>query len=151
MANYDEPICCLFLSSKEDGFILDTHNTKATRRKPLVALGVVAMFAALVMVMPKGFKATHEQIGTGKPAIVFVYDNGLAMSNSQTEQMNEARDYLGDSVHFLIATTGTPEGDKLIREHRADSAELLLFDASGKLTKRQYGLKMAGELVMWVE
>ena len=134
---------------------LDTHNSNSSRRKPLIALGVVAaivaLFAALVMVMPKGFKATHEEIGTGKPAIVFVYDNGLAMSNSQTEQMNEARDYLGDEVHFLIATTGTPEGDKLIRQHRADSAELLLFDASGTLTKRQYGLKTAGELVMWVQ
>ncbi|MDR8522243.1 MULTISPECIES: hypothetical protein [Shewanella] len=134
---------------------MNTVNSNSSRRKPLIAFAVVAsivaLFVALVMVMPKGFKSTHEEIGTGKPAIVFVYDNGLAMSNSQTEQMNEARDYLGDSVYFLIATTGTPEGDKLIRQHRADSAELLLFDASGKLTKRQYGLKTAGELVMWVE
>ncbi|ABV88980.1 hypothetical protein [Shewanella pealeana] len=134
---------------------MDTGNSKSTSRKPWIALGVVAsivaLFAVLVMVMPKGFKATHDEIGTGKPAIVFVYDNGLAMSNSQTEQMNEARDYLGDTVYFLIATTGTPAGDKLIAEHRADSAELLLFDASGKLTKRQYGLKTAGELVMWVD
>ncbi|MGS0680361.1 hypothetical protein ACVBIL_04270 [Shewanella sp. 125m-7] len=134
---------------------MDTHKTNSTRRKPWIALGVIAsivvLFALLVMVMPKGFKATHEEIGTGKPAIVFVYDNGLAMSNSQTEQMNEARDYLGDKAYFLIATTGTPEGDVLIAKHRADSAELLLFDASGKLIKRQYGLKTAGELVQWVQ
>ncbi|MGS0674816.1 hypothetical protein [Shewanella sp. 30m-9] len=134
---------------------MDTHNTNSTRRKPWIALGVIAsivvLFAVLVMVMPKGFKATHEQIGSGKPTVVFVYDNGLAVSNSQTEQMNDARDQLGDQAYFLIATTGSPEGELLIAKHRADSAELLLFDPSGRLVKRQYALKTADELVRWIQ
>ncbi|WP_150102112.1 hypothetical protein [Shewanella halifaxensis] len=133
---------------------MDTLNSN-TSRKPWIAFAVVAviviLFAALVMVMPKGFKSTHEEIGTGKPAVVFVYDNGLAVSNSQTEQMNEARDYLGDQVHFLIARMGTPEGDLLIAQYRADSAELLLFDPAGELVKRQPAMKYAGELVQWVQ
>ncbi|GIU23460.1 hypothetical protein L2719_05385 [Shewanella schlegeliana] len=134
---------------------MDTLNSNSSRRKSWIVFGVVTsivvLFAALVMVMPKGFKATHEEIGTGKPALVFVYDAGLAVSNSQTEQMNEARDYLGDQVHFLIARMGTPEGDKLIASYHADSAELLLFDPAGQLVKRQHALKYAGELVQWVQ
>lgn len=133
---------------------LDTLNSKSSRRKPLIVFvivtSIVLLFAALVMVMPKGFKATHEEIGTGKPAIVFVYDPGLAVSNSQTEQMNEARDYLGEQVYFLIARMGTPEGDKLIATYRADSAELLLFDPAGSLIKRDFAMKTAGQLVQWV-
>lgn len=134
---------------------MDTLNSNSSRRKPWIAFGVVAsiivLFAALVLVMPKGFKATHEEVGTGKPAIIFVYDPGLAVSNSQTEQMNEARDYLGDQVYFLIARMGTPEGDKLIATYRADSAELLLFDSAGSLVKRQHAMKSAAELVQWVQ
>jgi hypothetical protein len=51
---------------------------------------------------------THEQIGTGLPALVFVYDPNLAVNTSQTEEMNKARDQLGDQVLFLIAKINTP-------------------------------------------
>jgi hypothetical protein len=99
--------------------------------------------------MPKGFKATHEQIGTGKPALVFVYDPNLVVSISQSEQMNKARDLLSDQVFFLIAKIGTPKGDQLIAEHRASPAELLLFGPSGSLIKRQFALKSSNELIQW--
>ncbi|WP_223292987.1 MULTISPECIES: hypothetical protein [Shewanella] len=128
------------------------------RRMPWVAIGVITsiviIVGLLITVMPKGFKSTHEQIGTGKPAVVFVYDLSLTVSNSQTEQMNEARDYLSnhldEEVFFLIASVDTPEGDQLIAKHRARPAELLLFDPSGNLIKRQYALKSAGELIQWL-
>lgn len=100
--------------------------------------------------MPKGFKGTHEQIGTGKPALVFVYDPNLGVSVSQTEQMNKARDQLSDQAFFLIAQIHTPEGDQLIAEHDASPAELLLFDSSGKLIKRQLALKGSSELIQWL-
>jgi hypothetical protein len=100
--------------------------------------------------MPKGFKMTHEQIGTGMPALVFVYDPNLSVSISQTEEMNKARDQLSDQVFFLIAQIRTPEGDQLIAEHRASPAELLLFDPSGRLIKRQFALKNSSELIQWV-
>jgi len=99
--------------------------------------------------MPKGFKATHEQIGAGKPALVFVYDPNLVVSISQSEQMNKARDLLSDQVLFLIAKIGTPEGDRLIAEHRARRSELLLFDSSGRLIKREFALKNSNELIEW--
>ncbi len=103
----------------------------------------------MLTAMPKGFKMTHEQIGTGKPALVFVYDPGLVVSVSQSEQINKARDRLGDQVFFLIAKIGTPEGDQLIAEHRANPSELLLFDRSGSLIKRQFALKNSNELIQW--
>lgn len=101
--------------------------------------------------MPKSIKMTHEEIGSGKPALVFVYDPNLQVSISQTEQMNKARDQLNDQVFFLIAKIHTPEGDKLIAEHSARIAELLLFDASGKLIKRQPALKDASEIIQWLK
>ncbi|WP_299790620.1 hypothetical protein [uncultured Shewanella sp.] len=134
---------------------MDKQNSNATRRMPWVAIGVTAsvvvLFGLLVMMMPKGFKATHEEIGTGKPALVFVYDPNLSVSNSQTEQMNEARAHLGDEVLFLLARVGTPEGQHLIAKHRAGSAELLLFDPSGSLIKRQFAVKGANELIQWLK
>ncbi|MCL1048620.1 hypothetical protein L2755_03080 [Shewanella abyssi] len=133
---------------------MDTQNSNSTRRKPLIALGVIAsivmFFLLLLMVMPKGFKATHEQIGSGVPVLVFVYDPNITVSNSQTEQMNEARAHLGDNVLFLLARVDTPEGDQLIAKYRAGSAELLLFDPAGKLIKRQFAVKSANELIQWV-
>lgn len=118
-------------------------------------MGVIASIAILIglllMAMPKGFKRTHEQIGTGKPALVFVYDPNLGVSLSQTEQMNEARDQLGDQVYFLIAQISSREGDQLIAEHGARTAELLLFDPEGELIKRQSALLSASELIQWLD
>jgi hypothetical protein len=115
-----------------------------------VIASVVLLIGLLLTMMPKGFKVTHEQIGTGRPAVVFVYDPNLAVSNSQTEQMNEARAHLGDKVLFLLARVGTPEGDQLIAKHRAGAAELLLFDPTGNLVKRQFAVKDANQLMQWL-
>ncbi|WP_353736258.1 hypothetical protein [Shewanella sp.] len=143
----------------KEGFVIKDKSiskpkVKPTRRMPWVSIGVITsiviIIGLLLTMMPKGFKATHEQIGTGKPALVFVYDPNLTVSGSQTEQMNEARDYLSDQVFFLVAQVGSPEGDQLIAKHRARPAELLLFDPSGSLIKRQYALKSASELIQWV-
>ncbi|MCC4833729.1 hypothetical protein LMH66_13890 [Shewanella sp. 10N.7] len=133
---------------------MGTSNSNTTRRKPLVGLGIVAaiivLIAVVFSVLPKGFKTSHEDIGSGISAVVFVYDPNLAVSNSQTEQMNEARGALGDDVAFLIARIGTPEGDQFIGKYQARPAEVLLFEPVGKLVKRQYALKSATELVQWV-
>jgi hypothetical protein len=139
---------------KEGPIIMDKHNSNATRKMPWITISVVAsivlLFGLLLMVMPKGFKATHEQIGTGKPSVVFVYDPNLVASISQTEQMNEARAHLGDNVFFLLARVGTPEGKTFITKHRASASELLLFDSAGILTKRQLAVIDANELMRWV-
>jgi hypothetical protein len=110
----------------------------------------VILVAFAVKLIPKGFKMTHEQIGSGLPALVFVYDPNLAVNTSQTEQMNKAREQLSDQVLFLIAKINTPEGDQLIADHRASPAELLLFDPSGRLIKRQFALRNSSELIHWI-
>ncbi len=131
--------------------------SSSTRRMPWVAIGVITsiviVVAMLLTVMPKGFKSTHEQIGTGKPALVFVYDPNLAVSGSQTEQMNEVRASMNsgeEQMFFLIAQIGTPDGDKLITKHRARQAELLLFDPTGSLIKRDFAFKSASDITQWV-
>lgn len=133
---------------------MDTNIPNSSRKMPWVAISVIATIVAVLglvlMVMPKGFKTTHEQIGTGKPTLVFVYDANFVSSTSQTEQMNEARAHLGDNVFFLLARAGTPEGDQLIAKYGARPAELLLFDAAGELTKRQLAVVDANELMLWV-
>jgi len=133
---------------------MDKHNLHAARKIPWVAISVIASIALLLglllMLMPKGFKGTHEQIGKGKPAVVFVYNPNLVSSTTQTEQMNEARSHLGDNVFFLLAREATPEGEAFIAKYRARPNELLLFDSAGVLIKRQAAVIGANELMLWV-
>jgi hypothetical protein len=132
----------------------EEYKSNSTRRKPWISISVTISILIVVIglmwtAMPKGFKMTHEEIGTGKPALVFIYNPNLVVNISQSEQMNKTRDLLGDRVFFLIAQIGTPEGDQLIAEHRANTSELLLFDRSGSLIKRQFALKSSNELIQW--
>ncbi|MFT6207779.1 MAG: hypothetical protein ACJA0T_001693, partial [Colwellia sp.] len=121
-------------------FINEKYNLSSTRRNPWIYISVIVLIFIFigfaVTLMPKAFKMTHEQIGTGLPALVFIYDPNLVVSISQTEQMNKARDQLGVQVLFLIAKIRTPEGDQFIAEYQASPAELLLFDPSGRQIKR---------------
>ena len=139
---------------KEVSVIKEKNNPEQSQRKPWVSIGVfifVLLFLGLILLnMPKGFKTTHEQIGAGKPALVFVYDPNLAVSVSQPEQMNEVREQLGDQVAFLFAQIATPQGNRLIAEHGASPGELLLFDPSGRLIKRQFALISSSEIIQWL-
>jgi hypothetical protein len=139
----------------KEGFVInEKYNSNSTGRKPWIPIAVIIstliLLGLILTAMPKAFKMTHEQIGTGKPALVFVYDPNLAVSISQSEQMNKARDQLNNQVFFLVAQIATLEGDQLIAEHHASPAEILLFDATGKLIKRQFALKNASELIQWI-
>jgi hypothetical protein len=135
-------------------FINEKYNLSSTRRNPWIYISVILLIFIFlgfaVTLMPKAFKMTHEQIGTGLPALVFIYDPNLVVSISQTEQMNKARDQLGVQVLFLIAKIRTPEGDQFIAEYQASPAELLLFDPSGRLIKRQFALRNSSELTEWI-
>jgi hypothetical protein len=142
-------------SKMKEGFVInDKYDSKPTRRNPWVSVGVVIFILILigfiVTSLPKSFKMTHDQIGTGLPALVFVYDPNLVVSISQTEQMDKAYDQLSGQVFFLIAKIKTPEGDQFIAKHQANIAELLLFDPSGKLIKRQSAMKSSSELIQWI-
>ncbi|MGI2170368.1 hypothetical protein ACROAE_09245 [Shewanella sp. MF05960] len=133
---------------------MDKANSNTKRKMPWIAIGIIALivllFSLLVTQMPKGFTSDLEQIGTGKPAIVFVYDPNLVSSITQTEQMNEARDHLGDNVFFLLARTATPEGEAFIAKHNAGLTEVFLFDSQGVLIKRKPAVLDANELMRLV-
>ena len=139
---------------KEGSAINEQNDVVATRKKPWTVIGVIVSIVVLLslvfMAMPRGFQMTHEDIGTGKPALVFIYDVNLVVSISQPEQMNIARDQLNDTAFFLIAKFGTVEGNQFIAEHSARAGELLLFDASGNLVNRQYALVSAEDLIQWL-
>ncbi|XOV83004.1 MAG: hypothetical protein ACFHXK_19390 [bacterium] len=140
--------------SRKERHINKQPKPDTTRRKPWVVLGTLTAIAVLVgmmlMVSPQGFKMTHEEIGTGKPALVFIYDPNLDVSIRQPEQMNIARNQLGQQAFFLIAKIGTPQGNKLIAEHNARPPELLLFDPAGQLISRQFALIEADQLIAWL-
>lgn len=104
----------------------------------------------MLEMMPEGFDMSLEQIGKGKPALVFVYDPNLSISIDQSEELNKARAQLNDQVLFLVANLGTPEGDQMIASYRAVPAELLLFDPFGRLAKRQLALKHSNQLIEWI-
>jgi hypothetical protein len=93
-------------SKMKEGFVVnDKYDFKPTRRNPWVSTGVVIFILILlelvVTFLPKSFKMTHDQIGTGLPALVFVYDPNLVVSISQTEQMDKAYNQLSGQVFFL--------------------------------------------------
>ncbi len=114
-------------------------------------LGFAAFITLLIFMMPKGFKTTLNEIGEGKPALVFVYDPNRAISPSQFEQMNIARDALGDTAAFLSAQLATPQGDQFIETYQAKPAELFLFNRQGQAVERGYAPKSAEELIRWIQ
>jgi len=149
------PISLARSSLKKEGLkINEKDNANPARRKVWVFIGVITAISiflgVLISELPGGFKTTHEQIGTGKPALVFALDPNLAVSASQTEQMNMVRERLGEQAFFLIAKIGTPDGDQLIAKYRSRPPELLLFDPSGRLIKRQFALIDANQLIQWL-
>jgi hypothetical protein len=117
-----------------------------------LGLAVAAVFVAgilgLVAVnLPKGFDMDLTKIGTGKPAIVFVYDNNLTISGVQTGEMNNMRDGFGDRLIFLVADIGRPMAREWILKNQAHTAELLFFDAQGNLQHRQPAPLTAEQLI----
>lgn len=125
-----------------------------TDKKRFRGLGLVtaAVFIAgivglVVVNLPKGFDMDLTKIGTGKPAVVFVYDNNLAISGMQTGEMNNIRDRFDDRILFLVADVGRPAAQEWILQNQARTADLLFFDAHGKLQHRQPAPAAAQQLI----
>lgn len=118
-------------------------------KKTLLIFGLIAVFiAAFIWSLPAPFDNDLNQIGNGKKSVVFIYDLNLVVSNQQTIEMNNAKAELGDTVNYLVSRTGYPATDKLMQTYKAESAELLFFDESGKMFKRKFALVNAADLAM---
>ncbi len=111
------------------------------------ALFIAAMAALAVLNLPRGFDADLGKIGAGKPALVFVYDPNLVVSNKQTREMDKARESLADALHFLVADVGRPDTQQFMRQHQATPTQLFLFAADGSLLVRTQSLMTAEQLV----
>jgi hypothetical protein len=90
-------------------------------------------------------------VGAGKPALVFVYDPNLVVSNQQTREMDALRDSLGDALHFLIADVGRPDAQQFMQRHQATRTQLLLFAPDGRLVARMQGPATSEQLLRSIE
>lgn len=127
-----------------------THGTErrnsAWRRLAIPAF-LVALLGLALMSLPRGFDTDLGKIGAGKPAVVFVYDPNLLVSNQQTREMDAVRESLGDALHFLIADVGRLEGQQFMRQHQASATQLLLFAPDGSVLGRMQGLVTSDQLI----
>lgn len=125
--------------------------TRKWRARVAAAVFIAAMLALTAWALPRGFDADLGKIGAGKPALVFVYDPNLVVSNQQTREMDKSREELGDRLHFLVADVGRPDTQQFMRQHHATPTQILLFAADGSLLERTRSLMTAEELIRWIE
>lgn len=125
--------------------------TRKWRVRVATLLFIAAMVALAALALPRGFDADLGKIGAGKPALVFVYDPNLVVSNQQTREMDKSREQLGDRLHFLVADVGRPDTQQFMRQHQATPTQILLFAADGSLQERTQSLMTAEQLDRWIE
>jgi hypothetical protein len=116
-------------------------------KRVATAAFIAGMLALVVMTLPRSFDADLTKIGAGKPALVFVYDPNLVVSNKQTREMDKARESLADELHFLVADIGRPDTQQFMRQHKATPTQILLFAADGSLLERTPSLMTAEQLL----
>ena len=116
-------------------------------KRVATAAFIAAMLALVVLTLPRGFDADLTKIGAGKPALVFVYDPNLVVSNKQTREMDKARESLADELHFLVADIGRPDTQQFMRQHKATPTQILLFAADGSLLERTQSLMTTEQLL----
>lgn len=114
--------------------------------RAIIILAIGGLVLLAVLNVPPGIDMNLDDIGQGKPALVFVYDPNLSVSGTQVNEMNRIRDQYAEAVLFLVADIGVPDAQALVRQYQADVASLLVFDADGALLARARGLLEADEL-----
>lgn len=122
------------------------RRSKAWRRVA-VAVFLAALSGLAVLNLPKSFDTDLHKIGAGKPALVFVYDPNLVISNQQTRELYPVRERLGDALHVLIADVGRPDAQRFLQQHQARPTQLLLFAADGSLIGRMQAVVTSEQLL----
>jgi hypothetical protein len=112
---------------------------------------LAALLLLAVMNLPRGFDTDLGKIGTGRPALVFVYDPNLVVSNQQTRELDALRETLGDALHFLVADIGRPDAQQFMRQHQAGPTQLLLFAPDGSVLGRMQALLTAEQLLETID
>ena len=132
----------------------DSRNAGHSHRwwiRDATALFLAGVAALAVMILPKGFDTDLSQSGDGKPALVFVYDANLVVSNEQTREMDKARRILGNELHFLVADIGRPASQAFMAQHEAKYTQLLLLAADGQPLGKKQAPMTAEQLVALIQ
>jgi len=112
-----------------------------------IALSVAVLVIAVAILLPKPIDTDLAKIGNGQNSVVFVYDPNLAVSNQQANEINRAREMIGEQANFLAFRFGDPRKDGFKDQYQARSADLLFFNADGELVERQIALLDAETLI----
>jgi hypothetical protein len=102
-----------------------------------IVLSVIALIAVAAILLPEPIDTDLEKIGNGRNSVVFVYDPNLAVSNQQANEINRAREIIGDQANFLAFRAGDPRKADFRNQYQASSADLLFFNGDGELVSRQ--------------
>lgn len=116
-------------------------------RRIATAVFMAALLGLAVLNLPTSFDTDLSKIGAGKPALVFVYDPNLVISNQQTRELYAARESLGDALHVLIADVGRPDAQQFLQQHQAKPTQLLLFASDGSVIGSMQALVTAEQLL----
>ena len=128
-----------------------TRRRTRTWRRIAITAFLAALLGLVVMSLPRGFDSDLSKIGAGKPALVFVYDPNLVVSNQQTQELDAVRESLGDALHILIADVGRPDAQQFMQQHQARPTQLLLFAPDGSVIGRMQGLVTSEQLLQSIE
>jgi hypothetical protein len=112
-----------------------------------IVLSIISLIIVAGMFLPEPIDTDLEKIGNGQKSVVFVYDLNLAVSNQQANEINRARQMIGEQANFLIVKAGDPTRDDFKNEYQTRSADLLFFNGDGELVDRQKALLDAEALV----
>lgn len=66
-------------------------------RHVATAVFIAALLGLAVLNLPRSFDTDLSKVGAGKPALVFVYDPNLVVSNQQARELDAVKKTLGDS------------------------------------------------------
>ncbi len=112
-----------------------------------IVVSVIALITVAAALLPEPIDTNLEKIGNGQKSVVFVYDLNLAVSNQQANEINRAREMIGEQANFLVVKAGDPTRDDFKDQYRARSADLLFFNGDGELVDRQRALLNAEALI----
>lgn len=99
--------------------------------KLMVILGICAILAFAVMMLPKGFKSDLTLIGQGSVTAVLIHDKDLVGGTTTMALLNDVRSDYEGSVEFLAVDVATPVGQTFMREQGVSVIELVVFGPDG--------------------
>lgn len=124
------------------------HRTSSPWRRRLIVTAVIVGSGSLIWSqLPKGAYPTDlSRIGQGQAALVLAMDSNYLGGAAVMNLLNDVRHDFDDSVQFLVASLGLPDGQAFANQHRASDGTVVLFDAKGQRVAVLHSPQTQGEL-----